>query len=137
MSLFILCAVADIINALFLHYTMHVARYALCLFVLATAAMLARLYGRMNRELAAKSALLENADPPVAAREALFKAQGLTEREKEVARLIVDGLSNTQIAGQLLVSESSVGFHITNIYRKFAIEGKSSGRAVFLTAVLK
>ncbi|MDR1899778.1 MAG: helix-turn-helix transcriptional regulator, partial [Treponema sp.] len=61
----------------------------------------------------------------------------LTEREKEIARLIVAGLSNTQIAEQLLVSESSVNFHITNIYRKFDIKGKSSGRATFLAKVLK
>ncbi|GHV84122.1 hypothetical protein AGMMS50212_14620 [Spirochaetia bacterium] len=98
--------------------------------------MLTRLYGRLNRELAEKSALLENTETPEAAREAVFSAHGLTEREKEVARLIVEGLSNTGIAGRLFVTESSVGFHITNIYRKFAIEGKNNGRAAFLSEVL-
>ncbi|GHV91285.1 hypothetical protein AGMMS50268_17880 [Spirochaetia bacterium] len=86
--------------------------------------------------LAEKSALPENAETPEAAREAVFSARGLTEREKEVARLIVEGLSNTEIAGRLFVSESSISFHITNIYRKFAIEGKSNGRAAFLSEVL-
>ncbi|GHV19402.1 hypothetical protein FACS189494_00880 [Spirochaetia bacterium] len=135
-SSFIFCAVADTFNALFLHYPQQFSRFALCIFVLATAVMLTRLYGRLNRELTEKNALLENAETPEAAREAVFSAHGLTEREKEVARLIVEGLSNTGIAGRLFVTESSVGFHITNIYRKFAIEGKNNGRAVFMSEVL-
>ncbi|GHU46739.1 hypothetical protein FACS1894200_00930 [Spirochaetia bacterium] len=140
-SFFIFSAVADIANALFLHYPKQVSHFALCVFVLATAVMLTRLYGKLNRELAEKSALLENAentenaDPPEAAREAVFIAHGLTEREKEVARLIVEGLSNTEIAGRLFISESAIGFHITNIYRKFAIEGKNNGRAAFLQEI--
>ncbi|GHV91284.1 hypothetical protein AGMMS50268_17870 [Spirochaetia bacterium] len=135
-SFFIFAAITDIVTSIFLHLPKQFSHFALCVFVLATAVMLTRLYGRLNRELAEKSALLENAETPEAAREAVFTAHGLTEREQEVAHLIVEGLSNTEIAGRLFLSESSVGFHITNIYRKFALEGKSNGRAAFLSEVL-
>ncbi|GHV86006.1 hypothetical protein AGMMS50230_16140 [Spirochaetia bacterium] len=136
-TLFILFAMADILNALFLHYPHSLNRYGMCIFVLAMAVMLARLYGRLNRELEAKSVLLENIESPAVSLEALFKARRLTDREREVARLMVNGLSNNQIAEQLFISEPAVKFHITNIYRKFKIEGKNSGRAVFLGKLLK
>ncbi|GHV69168.1 hypothetical protein AGMMS49928_10610 [Spirochaetia bacterium] len=139
-SFFIFSAIADIVTSMFLHFPKQFTHFALCVFVLATAVMLTRLYGRLSRELAEKRALLENTETPEAARnvarEAIFTAHGLTEREKAVARLVVEGLSNAEIAGRLFVAESSVGFHITNIYRKFAIDGKSNGRAAFLSEVL-
>jgi DNA-binding CsgD family transcriptional regulator len=135
-SLFILSAVADIINALFFHYPQGFNRYTLSVFVLTMAVMLTRLYSRLNRELAEKSALLENAENPDTAREAVFSANDLTDREKEVARLIVKGFSNAEIADRLFVSESSISFHITNIYRKFGTAGKISGRKSFLAKLM-
>lgn len=44
--------------------------------------------------------------------------RGLTDRELEILRLMVDGLSNPQIAKKLFVSRSTVKFHVSNILMK-------------------
>ena len=42
----------------------------------------------------------------------------LSEREMEVLRLLVKGMSNQEIAGALFISESTVKFHVTHVLRK-------------------
>ena len=42
----------------------------------------------------------------------------LTERELEIARLIVDRKTNAEIAGELFLSKKTVETHIRNIFRK-------------------
>lgn len=42
----------------------------------------------------------------------------LSEREREVLRLLVDGLSNEQIADKLIISRNTVRHHIHNILAK-------------------
>ncbi|MQY22468.1 helix-turn-helix transcriptional regulator [Nocardia macrotermitis] len=42
----------------------------------------------------------------------------LSDREREVANLLTQGLSYAQIATELCVSRSTVGFHLSNIYAK-------------------
>ncbi|MCB0063469.1 MAG: response regulator transcription factor [Caldilineaceae bacterium] len=54
----------------------------------------------------------------------------LTEREKDVLVLMVDGLNNTQIAEQLVVSRSTVKFHVSNILSK--LESASRMEAIAL-----
>jgi DNA-binding NarL/FixJ family response regulator len=49
----------------------------------------------------------------------------LTTRELEVLRLIAQGLRNRQIAEQLVVSEKTVGNHISNIFAKLQVEDRS------------
>jgi len=48
----------------------------------------------------------------------------LTEREREVLKLMVDGLNNSQIAERLVVSLSTVKFHIGNILMKLRVENR-------------
>lgn len=43
---------------------------------------------------------------------------GLTPREVDVLRLIAEGLSNSEIAQQLVVTEATVKTHINNIFSK-------------------
>jgi DNA-binding NarL/FixJ family response regulator len=49
----------------------------------------------------------------------------LTPREREIADLVCDGLSNRRIADQLKTSEGTVGIHLQNIYRKLEINNRT------------
>ncbi|NLM42147.1 MAG: response regulator transcription factor [Firmicutes bacterium] len=42
----------------------------------------------------------------------------LTPREREVLKLIAQGMSNAEIAAALFISEHTVKNHVSNIYRK-------------------
>lgn len=48
----------------------------------------------------------------------------LTEREKEVLKFMVDGLNNAEIAERLVVSLSTVKYHISNILAKFCVDNR-------------
>ena len=48
----------------------------------------------------------------------------LTDREREVFRLIADGLSNTEIATALFISETTVKTHITHILQKLNLRDR-------------
>ena len=48
----------------------------------------------------------------------------LTERERDVLRLMVDGLNNNEIAERLVVSPSTVKFHIANIFTKLGVDNR-------------
>ncbi len=50
---------------------------------------------------------------------------GLTERELEVLRLMVDGLTNPEIAKKLFVSRSTVKFHVSNILMKLGASSRT------------
>ena len=52
-------------------------------------------------------------------------ASGLTERELEVLRLIARGMSNKQIAHELVVSEKTVKTHVSNILAKLHLADRT------------
>lgn len=45
----------------------------------------------------------------------------LTERERDIIRLVGDGLKNREIAQQLQISSSTVRYHLTSIYGKLEV----------------
>lgn len=49
----------------------------------------------------------------------------LTEREREVLALMVEGLANSAIAERLVVSLSTVKFHVSNILAKLGVESRT------------
>jgi DNA-binding NarL/FixJ family response regulator len=55
---------------------------------------------------------------------------GLTRREREVLRLLVEGLRSEEIAGRLFISRKTVGTHIEHILRKLGV--RSQAQAVAL-----
>lgn len=52
------------------------------------------------------------------------RKHGLTEREREVIPLIVEGMGNKQIADRLCISTKTVNNHIYNLYRKLEINSR-------------
>jgi len=54
----------------------------------------------------------------------------LTPREREVLALMVEGLSNPQIAQRLTVSRSTVKFHVSNILSKLGVESRTEAVAL-------
>jgi two-component system nitrate/nitrite response regulator NarL len=56
----------------------------------------------------------------------------LTDREKEVLDLLVDGKSNKQIANTLSIGEITVKIHVRHIYRKMGVKTRAQAvRVVF------
>ncbi len=54
----------------------------------------------------------------------LLPLEDLTERERDVLKFIINGLSNNEIAGKLLISASTVKYHIGNIFTKLGVESR-------------
>ena len=50
----------------------------------------------------------------------------LSEREMEVLRLVADGHTNRQVAGNLVISEKTVEHHIEHIFDKLDVTSRTS-----------
>jgi len=56
--------------------------------------------------------------------------QESTARERQVMRLVSQGLSNKEIAGQLNLTEGTIKIHLHNIYEKLGVRNRSALTAV-------
>jgi DNA-binding NarL/FixJ family response regulator len=56
---------------------------------------------------------------------AVAEASGLTKRELSIVQAVARGLSNQAIAKELWVTEQTVKFHLTNVYRKLGISNRT------------
>jgi LuxR family transcriptional regulator, maltose regulon positive regulatory protein len=54
----------------------------------------------------------------------------LTPREREVLRLVAEGLTNHQIADRLVLSEHTVHRHVGNLLRKLALPSRTAAAAL-------
>jgi NarL family two-component system response regulator LiaR len=54
-----------------------------------------------------------------------FPQEALSEREQEVLRLVAEGLSNQDIAGQLVISERTVRNHVGSILAKLHLANRT------------
>ena len=61
---------------------------------------------------------------PVAS-EAQPVVHDLTKRELEILQLVAEGHSNSQLARMLWVTEQTVKFHLSNIYRKLDVGNRT------------
>ena len=75
--------------------------------------------GRATLSPEAAQALVETANLPPA------PGLDLTEREREVLTLMIEGLNNTQIAGKLTVSPSTIKSHVSNILAKLGVASRT------------
>lgn len=75
--------------------------------------------GRVTLSPEAAQSLVEAANLPPS------PGLDLTEREREVLLLMIEGLSNTQIAGRLTVSTSTIKSHVSNILSKLGVASRT------------
>ena len=61
---------------------------------------------------------------------------GLTTREVEVLRLVTQGLTNEQVAEQLVISPRTVNTHLTSIYGKIGVTSRSAATRYALEHLL-
>jgi DNA-binding NarL/FixJ family response regulator len=57
-----------------------------------------------------------------------MESSGLTRREVETLQLVAEGHTNKQIAAMLWLTEHTVKFHLSNIYRKLGIASRAEAR---------
>jgi non-specific serine/threonine protein kinase len=69
--------------------------------------------------------LPDRAPEPVSAARA-SNSVGLTEREIEVLRLLAKGMTNSQIAAQLIISSHTVNAHVRSIFNKLEVNSRSA-----------
>lgn len=74
--------------------------------------------GRMTLSSEATEALVHSTTQPV------VKGDDLTDREREVLALLVEGLSNQEIADRLFLGIGTVKFHVRNIYSKLGVDNR-------------
>ncbi len=78
-------------------------------------------------ELAARAeARARDALRELGTRVAETRAGGLSSREAEVLRLVARGLSNDDIAGELVLSVRTVERHVANVYAKIGASGRTA-----------
>ena len=82
--------------------------------------------GRATLSPEAAQALIETAN------QSLEPGLALTEREREVLALMVDGLNNTQIAARLSVSPSTITSHVSNILAKLGVASRTEAVSLAL-----
>ena len=80
--------------------------------------------GMLVREVAAGNVFLFAPASATAGR-AVPQTDPLTSRELEMLRLVAAGLSNSRIAAQLWVTEQTVKFHLSNVYRKLGLSNRT------------
>ncbi len=58
------------------------------------------------------------------------EALGLTGRERDVLRLVAEGRTNRQIAGELFISPKTASVHVSNILAKLGVSGRGEAAAL-------
>jgi two-component system, NarL family, response regulator LiaR len=86
--------------------------------------------GRATLSPEAAQALVNAANQPPA------PVYDLTERERVVLALMAEGLNNSQIAGRLVVSPSTIKTHVSHILSKMGVASRSEAVALALRSGL-
>jgi two-component system nitrate/nitrite response regulator NarL len=57
----------------------------------------------------------------------------LTNRERQIIRLVSEGLSNKEIARRLKITDGTIKVHLHNIFQKLHVSNRTTLTAVYLT----
>ena len=57
------------------------------------------------------------------------RSKALTERERQILRLVADGNTNKTIARSLSLSERTVDRHVSNIFDKLGVSSRAAATA--------
>jgi NarL family two-component system response regulator LiaR len=82
--------------------------------------------GQPSLSQEAAQVLIQNVNEPS------LSHPNMTGRELEILTLMVEGLSNNEIAERLIVSQSTVKFHVSNILSKLGVTGRTEAVALAL-----
>jgi DNA-binding NarL/FixJ family response regulator len=64
--------------------------------------------------------------PPSSTESAAKDAADLTDREREILAAVMRGLSNKAISQEFWVTEQTVKFHLSNVYRKLGVPNRTA-----------
>jgi DNA-binding CsgD family transcriptional regulator len=64
------------------------------------------------------------ATTPMRETEGILREYGITDREREILAMAIDGLPYEEIAAKSFISKNTVKFHLRNIYRKLGVKNK-------------
>jgi DNA-binding NarL/FixJ family response regulator len=81
--------------------------------------------GTLIREIVSRNIVCAAPRAAAEAAQPLAAHQDLTAREREILMLVADGLTNATIGKQLWVTEQTVKFHLSNIYRKLGVSNRT------------
>ena len=59
-------------------------------------------------------------------------SQALTRREKQILALVIAGLTNAQIAGQLYLAESTIKSHLSSAFSKLGVSSRHEAASLIL-----
>jgi DNA-binding NarL/FixJ family response regulator len=82
--------------------------------------LVSTIHGVMDGSLTMQTLGLPDSAKAHAAKEA-----ALSPREVEILRRVASGRSNREIAQELWLSEQTVKYHLTNVYRKIRVNGRT------------
>ena len=92
------------------------------------AKVMQKLTGMLNANKSPDSGNSEQANEEISAEDTMetrMQKAGLTDREKEITRLIAEGCTNSQIASILFISEGTVKNYVSIVYDKFDIRDRA------------
>ncbi|HEY7452989.1 MAG TPA: response regulator transcription factor [Thermoleophilaceae bacterium] len=81
--------------------------------------------GTLIREIVSRNIVCAAPRAAAEAAQSLPGGEDLTAREREILTLVAEGLTNATIGKQLWVTEQTVKFHLSNIYRKLGVSNRT------------
>jgi DNA-binding NarL/FixJ family response regulator len=94
--------------------------------------------GTLIREIVARNIITALPATLAEGKLPLSGGDDLTAREREILGLVSDGLTNARIGRELWVTEQTVKFHLSNIYRKLGVSNRTeASRYAFTHGLLR